>query len=90
MCDVPMKICLPDGTNVQFGDAWSGSPGQHDEKFLEWSKLFNRQDFLFLATQGKEGFKPDATAFALKESGLYSLAKFMEERCDMPGSKMWT
>lgn len=73
MCEVPMKLCLPNGTNVQFGDAWEGQPGQHSERFLEWSKLFNRDDFLYLATEGKEGVKPGATAYALKESGLYSM-----------------
>ncbi len=73
MCEVPMKICLPDGTNVPFGDAWAGKPGQHAERFLEWSKLFDRNDFLYLATEGKKGSKPEATAYALKESGLYSM-----------------
>lgn len=73
MCDIPMKIGLPNGTNVQFGDAWEGKPGQHKEKFMEWAKLFDREDFLYLATDGKEGSMPDQTAFALKESGLYSM-----------------
>ncbi len=73
MCEIPMKIGLPDGTNVQFGDAWEGRPGQHKEKFLEWAKLFGRDDFLYLATDGKEGSTPGQTAFALKESGLYSM-----------------
>ncbi|MBT3383858.1 MAG: alginate lyase family protein [Prolixibacteraceae bacterium] len=73
MCEVPMKLCLPDGTNAQFGDAWAGTPGQHSDKFLEWSKQFARHDFLYLATEGEQGIKPNKTAFALKESGLYSL-----------------
>jgi heparan-sulfate lyase len=73
MCEVPMKLCLPDGTNVPFGDAWAGSPGQHSGRFMEWSKLFERDDFLYLASEGKEGNMPVATAFALKESGLYSM-----------------
>lgn len=73
MCEVPMKLCLPDGTNVQFGDAWRGTPGQHKDLFMEWSKFFNRDDFLYLATEGKEGTPPKQTAFALKESGLYSM-----------------
>ena len=73
MCEVPMKLCLPDGTNVPFGDAWAGTSGQHAGRFLEWAKLFNREDFLYLATHGKEGTKPAATAYALKESGLYSM-----------------
>ena len=73
MCEVPMKLCLPDGTNVQFGDAWRGSPGQHKDKFLEWAEFFDRDDFLYLTTDRKEGTPPKQTAFALKESGLYSM-----------------
>ncbi len=73
MCEVPMKIGLPDGTNAQFGDAWTGTPGQHNDHFLAWSEMFNRDDFLYLGTEGKEGKKPKTTAFALKVSGLYSM-----------------
>jgi heparan-sulfate lyase len=73
MCEVPMKLCLPDGTNVQFGDAWQGKPGQHNEKFLQWAEFFERDDFLYLATEGREGTAPAKTAYALKESGLYSM-----------------
>lgn len=73
MCEVPLKLCHPDGTNAQFGDAWTGKPGQHSEKFQEWAEKFNRDDFLFLATDGKQGRKPDSTAFALPQSGLYSM-----------------
>lgn len=72
MCEVPMKLGLPDGTNAQFGDAWAGQPGQYSQKFKEWSDRFNRMDFLFLATDGKQGTAPEKTAYALKESGLYS------------------
>ncbi len=73
MCEVPMKIGLPDGTNAQFGDAWAGKPGQHKQRFREWAKMFQRDDFLFLATNGQQGKKPDSTAFALPESGIYSM-----------------
>lgn len=73
MCEVPMKLCHPDGTNAQFGDAWTGKPGQHKNRFAEWAEKFNRQDFLFLATEGKHGKKPDSTAYALPQSGLYSM-----------------
>lgn len=73
MCEVPMKLCHPDGTNAQFGDAWTGSPGQHNGRFREWADKFNRKDFLYLASDGKEGKKPKNTAYALEESGLYSL-----------------
>ena len=73
MCEVPMKLCLPDGTNVQFGDAWQGTPGQHKSRFREWADFFGRDDFLFLATDGQKGKKPDSTAYALPFSGLYSM-----------------
>jgi len=73
MCEVPMKLSHPDGTYPQFGDAWAGKPGQTRRNFLEWSERFNRQDFLYLATGGTRGQKPDSTAYALKESGLYSM-----------------
>lgn len=73
MCEVPMKLCLPDGTNVQFGDAWAGTPNQHQDKFLKWAKMFNREDFLYLASDGKQGTPPEHTAFSLPQSGLYSM-----------------
>ena len=73
MCEVPMKIGLPDGTNAQFGDAWQGKPQQYADKFLEWAKMFNRKDFLYLGTEGQSGHKPDSTAYALQQSGLYSM-----------------
>lgn len=73
MCEVPMKLCHPDGTVVQFGDAWTGKPGQYKNQFMNWSKLFEREDFLYLATDGTKGVAPEETAFALPESGLYSM-----------------
>lgn len=73
MCEVPMKIGLLDGTNVQFGDAWAGEPGQHKDLFMGWSKLFGRKDFLYLATDGQKGEVPDSTAYALPASGIYSM-----------------
>jgi heparan-sulfate lyase len=73
MCEVPMKLCHPDGTIAQFGDSWAGRPGQYNQRYREWAELYNRQDFLFMATGGKEGKEPDSTAYALKQSGLYSM-----------------
>jgi hypothetical protein len=73
MCEVPMKLAFPDGTTPQFGDAWTGNPGQYYERLKDWARLFEREDFLFVATEGREGSMPEATAFALKESGLYSM-----------------
>ncbi len=73
MCEVPLKLALPDGTNAQFGDAWEGSPGQYHARFKRWGDFFKRDDFLFVATEGREGQLPDSTAFALPVSGLYSM-----------------
>lgn len=73
MCEVPMKLNMPDGTNVPFGDAWMGKPGQHKERFLTWADRFEREDFRYLATEGKAGTAPTETAFSLPESGLYSM-----------------
>lgn len=73
MCEVPMKLCHPDGTNPQFGDAWAGKPGQHKGRFSSWAERFNRDDFLYLATGGEKGTEPASTAYALKTSGLYSM-----------------
>lgn len=73
MCEVPMKLCHPDGTNPQFGDAWAGRPGQHIRKFKEWAERYKRDDFLFLASNGQLGKGPDSTAYALPYSSLYSM-----------------
>lgn len=73
MAEVPMKLAFPDGTTPQFGDAWTGSPGQHYDKLKTYAKLFDRPDFLYVATEGKEGNKPENTAFAFPQSGLYSM-----------------
>ncbi len=73
MCEIPLKLGMPDGTNAQFGDAWAGTPGQYNELFLTWAEMFKRDDFLYMATNGEKGKKPTTTAFALKESGLYSM-----------------
>ncbi len=73
MCEVPMKLCFPDGTHTQFGDDWAGTPGQHNNQFAEWATFFGRDDFRYLATNGEKGAPPARTAFALPQSGLYSM-----------------
>jgi heparan-sulfate lyase len=73
MCEVVMKVTLPNGAHVPFGDDWQGTPGQHKQNFLKWAELFGRQDFLYLATDGEKGIRPAQTAFALPESGIYSM-----------------
>ncbi|WP_114749254.1 heparinase II/III family protein [Pleomorphovibrio marinus] len=73
MCEVPMKLAFPDGTTPQFGDAWTGKPGQYYEQLRKWGDLFDRPDFLYVATEGAKGKRPEQTAFAFKHSGLYSM-----------------
>lgn len=73
MCEVPMKLAFPNGTAPQFGDAWTGKPGQYYESLKKWNEIFGRSDFLYVATEGKQGTIPDATAFAFPQSGLYSV-----------------
>ncbi len=73
MCEVPMKLGMPDGANTQFGDSWKGSPGANYGSLRRWAALYNRPDFLYFASEGKEGVRLKETAFAYKESGLYSM-----------------
>jgi len=73
MCEVPMKLGFPNGANTQFGDSWKGEPGANWEILKSWAKKYNRTDFLYVATEGREGEKPEETAYAYPESGLYSM-----------------
>jgi len=73
MCEVPLKLSMPDGRRVPFGDAWMGQPGQHKKLYETWADRFGRPDFLYLASDGLKGVAPKETAFALPESGLYSM-----------------
>ena len=88
MCEVPMKLCLPDGTNAQFGDAWAGKPGQHSNKFLEWSEHFNREDFLFLATAGEQGKAPEKTAYAVERKWSLFFQEWLGQKCGLYGTEM--
>ena len=73
MCEVLMKLGMPDGANTQFGDSWKGEPGANWRNLKRWAEKYNRPDFLYVATEGKEGVKPGETAFAYPVSGLYSM-----------------
>ncbi|WP_235294008.1 alginate lyase family protein [Portibacter lacus] len=79
MCEVPMKVCLPDGTSPQFGDDWAGKPHQFASRFKGWSERFDRDDFLYFASKGTEGEAPEETAYMLDESGIYSFRSGWEE-----------
>jgi heparan-sulfate lyase len=71
MVEVLMKLSFPNGTTPQFGDNHSvHSVGRNLEK---WAGFFDRKDFLYVGTEGKEGKVPAETAFAFKQSGFYSM-----------------
>lgn len=71
MVAVLMQLGFPDGSSAQFGD--THSPVLYRSKLEKWGRYFKRPDFLFAATAGKKGQAPEQTAFALKESGFYSM-----------------
>ncbi len=71
MCEVFLKLGLPDGTTTQFGDDHSEI---HWRPVLQqWGEFFHRDDFRYVASDGKTGAAPKETAFALPDSGFYSM-----------------
>ncbi|MCK4623801.1 MAG: heparinase II/III family protein [Phycisphaerae bacterium] len=77
MAEVLMKLGFPDGTSAQFGDTSSSVNVRRSLK--KWAGVFGRKDFLYVATAGKEGTKPKQTAYALTDSGFYSMRSGWDE-----------
>ena len=73
MVAVVMKVGLPDGSMAQFGDSWAGKPGDTYTTLRQYAAPFGRNDFLYVAGEGKQGTMPQETAFALEQSGFYSM-----------------
>ncbi|MCK4625354.1 MAG: alginate lyase family protein [Phycisphaerae bacterium] len=78
MCEVLMKLGLPDGSSAQFGD--TSSPVRVRPMLAKAAGVFGRKDFLYVATAGKEGTKPKQTAYALTDSGFYSMRSGWDEK----------
>jgi Heparinase II/III N-terminus/Heparinase II/III-like protein len=78
MCEVPMKLCTPDGLSAQFGD--DSHPMNCRRALANWAGFFKREDFAYVASAGKRGKAPKQTAFALRESGFYSMRSSWSER----------
>ena len=77
MVEVLMKLGFPDGTSAQFGDT---SHSVHVRRSLKkYAGVFGRKDFLYVATAGKEGTQPKQTAYALTDSGFYSMRSGWDE-----------
>ena len=77
MCEVYVKLGLPDGSSAQFGD--TSSPVRWRRMLRKWADFFGRQDLLYCASGGKEGEAPEETAFALEPSGFYSMRSGWED-----------
>jgi heparan-sulfate lyase len=71
MCEVPMKLCLPDGLSAQFGD--DSHRINCRAQLKQWAAFFKREDFAYVASRGKRGRAPARTAYAMKKSGFYSM-----------------
>jgi len=78
MCEVPMKMCLPDGLSAQFGD--DSSRKDCRAVLSEWAPHFEREDFAYVAGGGSRGRAPRGTAHALEDSGFYSMRSSWSRR----------
>ncbi len=77
MCDVLLALGQPDGGSAQFGD--TSSRVDVRSALREWSGVFHRDDYRFIASAGKQGATPVATDFALPDSGFYSMRSGWDE-----------
>jgi heparinase II/III-like protein len=71
MCEVTMKLSLPGGMSAQFGD--TSSQVNCAGALKQWAGVFQRDDFRYVASHGRHGAAPKKTAYALKDSGFYSM-----------------
>jgi heparan-sulfate lyase len=71
MCEVLVKLCPPTGLSAQFGD--TSSPVNCRAALRPWAGFFKREDFAYVASAGRTGKAPAKTAYALKDSGFYSM-----------------
>ena len=66
-----MKLTPPGGRSAQFGD--THSPMDCRAVLRRWTGTFDRDDFRYVGTAGEQGKPPEQTAYALKQSGFYSM-----------------
>ena len=71
MCDVLLELSSPDGLSAQFGD--TSSQENVRSALSPWADFFHREDYRYVASDGREGVKPASTAYALRDSGFYSM-----------------
>ena len=68
MYEYTMILQKPDGTQPMLGDSW---PGNTSGTLREGAKRFGRDDMLYVASNGREGRRPDFLDAALPEAGYY-------------------
>jgi heparan-sulfate lyase len=73
MFEAMIKLILPDGSHAQFGDDHSQFDLARSMLQKDQSEGAQRAAAQYIATGGKEGCPPPQTAFALPESGFYSM-----------------
>ncbi|MFW6158067.1 MAG: alginate lyase family protein [Planctomycetota bacterium] len=73
-----MKLTPPGGRSAQFGD--TSSQVDCRRVLRRRAKTFDRDDFRYVGTGGKRGRAPAQTAYALKESGFYSMRSSWGEK----------
>ena len=72
MYEYLMHVTRPDGTRPSFNDA-SGMDGSAREALARGAKLFERADFQYVATDGREGTEPSQRSHAFEYAGHYVL-----------------
>ncbi len=63
----------PDGTSPVFGDAWPGEKDSNRTWIKPFLPLFDRPDWRYFASKGKEGAPPDSRFQELPAAGYYTL-----------------
>jgi heparan-sulfate lyase len=73
MFEAMIKLLMPDGSNAQFGDDHGQFDLARGMLQKDQSEGAQRAAAQYIVTGGKEGRPPSRTAFALPESGFFSL-----------------
>ncbi len=68
MHEYTMFLTKPDGTQPALGDSWRARPLS---LLARGAKFFKRDDMLFVATEGREGKRPDYLDTQLPAAGYY-------------------
>lgn len=91
MFDFLLYSTMPDGLLPAWGD--SNPPTDAKDFMLRGAKIYDRPDFTYIATGGKEGSPPKETSYAFPDGGFYYMRSgwgpwdnYMGIRCGPFGS----